>query len=328
MQADKTPVYSCTFDAAVSSLIGKKAAGRRTEAKEEEDLFPDAPVVRASPLLACMGISVLLHLALFTGLSVFLWSRGLHQVRVPVSRPIPVNLLRADTRHAPALTKKRGAVYGPSDRARPNKGRTGKEPGPKVPRRAVSTKKKTRTRGPGRRKNPEFVTDHSENPGVLAKAAIRETKDKTPVPIRHAQTRIVPIKSLVLSHAGGKAIREKSAQTKARRKPSMTAKRGGPSRAVSSRPVSSTPARVLVLSKPAYPAFSRRKGEEGRVRLSLEIRENGKVQRVELLRSSGYSRLDRAAVRAAKAASFVPARRAGHPVASAKKISFTFKLRE
>lgn len=60
---------------------------------------------------------------------------------------------------------------------------------------------------------------------------------------------------------------------------------------------------------PVYPALSRRFAEEGRVLLDVYILPDGSVGEVKVRESSGYSRLDGAAVAAVRAWRYVPARR-------------------
>jgi len=63
--------------------------------------------------------------------------------------------------------------------------------------------------------------------------------------------------------------------------------------------------------KPAYPAMSRRLGEQGRVIVRTLIGEDGVPQKAEVQRSSGFERLDRAAVDTALRWRYVPGKRAG-----------------
>ena len=86
------------------------------------------------------------------------------------------------------------------------------------------------------------------------------------------------------------------------------------------------PAQVVGLTKPRYPSYSRRHGEEGTAVLSIEILANGKHGRVEVISPSGYPRLDKAALQAVERASFIPATVRGKPVSSTKRITFTFML--
>lgn len=66
--------------------------------------------------------------------------------------------------------------------------------------------------------------------------------------------------------------------------------------------------------KPKYPAASRRMGEEGTVALSVHVLATGDVAEVYLKKTSGYSRLDNAAMEAVKKWRYIPARRGDMPV--------------
>ena len=87
-------------------------------------------------------------------------------------------------------------------------------------------------------------------------------------------------------------------------------------------------ARTVGLTKPIYPRYSRRHGEEGTLVISVDIRADGRAERIEVIRPSGYSRLDRAALDAVGRARFLPAMRGGKAVNSTKRIAFTFRLTE
>jgi protein TonB len=67
---------------------------------------------------------------------------------------------------------------------------------------------------------------------------------------------------------------------------------------------------------PAYPSVSRRLGEEGRVVLRVYVLADGTAGEVQVRTSSGYERLDQAAVDAVKRWRFVPAKRGTEPVAA------------
>lgn len=60
---------------------------------------------------------------------------------------------------------------------------------------------------------------------------------------------------------------------------------------------------------PQYPALSRRLGEQGRVMLDVYILTDGSVGEIKLNRSSGFPRLDNAALQAVKTWKYVPAKR-------------------
>lgn len=77
---------------------------------------------------------------------------------------------------------------------------------------------------------------------------------------------------------------------------------------------------------PAYPRISKRRGEEGTVTLSVRVLRDGSVAQADILESSGYRRLDEAAVKGALQTTFTPALRLGRPVESTTRLSYTFRL--
>lgn len=79
--------------------------------------------------------------------------------------------------------------------------------------------------------------------------------------------------------------------------------------------------------EPPYPSISRRMGEEGEVRLRVLVDPGGNAQRVEIERSSGYPRLDQAALDTVKRWRFVPARQGDQPVAAWVIVPIQFTLR-
>ena len=87
-----------------------------------------------------------------------------------------------------------------------------------------------------------------------------------------------------------------------------------------------TEAEVLSLPEPVYPVLSRKRGEEGRVIIEIEISAEGVVRRAKVQSSSSYPRLDRAALEAVKMAVFTPATQFGRLVESERKIAYRFEL--
>lgn len=85
------------------------------------------------------------------------------------------------------------------------------------------------------------------------------------------------------------------------------------------------PSRLLSFPQ-RYPPQSKARGEEGTVGLLLEIHVNGTVGHVEVVKSSGYPDLDRAAQVSVKNARFAPATRRGKPVATTKRMDVTYRL--
>ena len=94
--------------------------------------------------------------------------------------------------------------------------------------------------------------------------------------------------------------------------------------------MSSTPPRYglpgLANPRPDYPWLARERGEQGRVVVRVIVSDAGRAQRVEVARSSGHDRLDRAALAALARWRFEPARRGGHAVPGTVEVPVTFKL--
>ena len=79
--------------------------------------------------------------------------------------------------------------------------------------------------------------------------------------------------------------------------------------------------------KPDYPKGARQRGEQGDVVLEIRVNAAGIVDRVDVVSPSGFPELDEAAVRAARAARFTPAKSGGSAVASTARLTLTFKLK-
>lgn len=78
--------------------------------------------------------------------------------------------------------------------------------------------------------------------------------------------------------------------------------------------------------KPVYPALSRRMNEEGKVLLKVRVSGQGAALDVAISKSSGFPRLDAAAVDAVTRWRFVPARRGDEAVDSSVIVPITFAL--
>ncbi|MCG9058405.1 TonB family protein [Laribacter hongkongensis] len=77
---------------------------------------------------------------------------------------------------------------------------------------------------------------------------------------------------------------------------------------------------------PAYPPLSQELGESGQVRLRVAVDASGAPSQVEIAESSGFTRLDRAALSAVKRWRFVPARRGSEAVAGHVIVPIHFNL--
>jgi protein TonB len=91
---------------------------------------------------------------------------------------------------------------------------------------------------------------------------------------------------------------------------------------------SSRPARVLQAPRPDYPVISRDLGEQGVVMLRLAIDADGTLLRTELQKSSGFTRLDRAARDGVTRWQFQAAQENGRPVAAQLVLPVRFSLDE
>jgi periplasmic protein TonB len=80
--------------------------------------------------------------------------------------------------------------------------------------------------------------------------------------------------------------------------------------------------------KPAYPPTSKRLGEQGKVVLRVLIGVDGGAQDATVLESSGFARLDRAGLEAARQWRYVPGNRGGVPEPMWVKVPIDFDLSE
>ncbi|WP_292993245.1 energy transducer TonB [Nitrosomonas sp.] len=80
------------------------------------------------------------------------------------------------------------------------------------------------------------------------------------------------------------------------------------------------------LTAPDYPAISRRMGEEGKLILRVELDETGHIDEAKVINSSGYERLDAAALTAVKSWQCNPSLRNGQPVRAVALQPFNFVL--
>ena len=117
-------------------------------------------------------------------------------------------------------------------------------------------------------------------------------------------------------------------------KPAEQVKESVPAPAATPKPASTAPVTLSSelavscpkLTPPEYPAISRRMGEEGKLILRVELDENGHIDNAKVLNSSGYERLDAAALSAVKSWQCNPSLRDGQPVRAVALQPFNFVL--
>jgi len=89
----------------------------------------------------------------------------------------------------------------------------------------------------------------------------------------------------------------------------------------------STAGKGARITQPEYPPASRRAGEAGTVQLQVYVLESGKAGEVKIAKSSGFEKLDEAAVKEVQRNwRFVPGKEDGKPVAMWHTFAVTFKL--
>lgn len=84
----------------------------------------------------------------------------------------------------------------------------------------------------------------------------------------------------------------------------------------------------IQMGKPSYPPLARRSGYQGRLILRFLVSREGKVTRIKVVRSSGYSILDRVAIKTVRHWRFSPASRKGRPIPFWMEVPVVFDLRE
>ncbi|MBY0422684.1 MAG: TonB family protein [Parvularculaceae bacterium] len=81
-------------------------------------------------------------------------------------------------------------------------------------------------------------------------------------------------------------------------------------------------------SQPDYPPSAKRLEQEGVVGLLLYVGADGRVEQVQVEKSSGFPALDAAAAAEARKWRFLPAQNEGQPVAAWHRISVRFRLED
>lgn len=77
---------------------------------------------------------------------------------------------------------------------------------------------------------------------------------------------------------------------------------------------------------PDYPQMARRLGQQGRVLLKVLVAENGTAETVVLATSSGFEKLDQAAIEAVKKWSFISAKRSNEAISAYVLVPVKFSL--
>lgn len=190
-----------------------------------------------------------------------------------------------------------------------------------------------------------FLKSQVYSPGVVATVVLHAVFGITLLQSASAQTTVaaVPVMVSLIDSAGQERV---IAPPKRVVKPRPVPKAPPPSpvakaseqASVETQPVDDAPALESSITlprfnadylnnpPPVYPTLARRLGEQGRVMLRVQVRADGTPAEVEINRSSGFFRLDRAALEAVRKWRFVPAQQGDAPVAASVLVPVSFTL--
>jgi protein TonB len=184
---------------------------------------------------------------------------------------------------------------------------------------------------------PEPVVDTAavepEKPPVVASRAEEKVVQAPPKPHKHGRKPEHNARPKPVPKSAEPAPRPTLAKTNVEPPPGTVASTAAASSSAPSRLAQSDQPRLIgrvdYLGQrpvPVYPRLSERRGEQGRVIVRVLISAQGSVVSVSVRRSSGYSRLDGAALDAARAAHFKPYTENGIAYAAMADIPFDFVL--
>ncbi|MBC7699865.1 energy transducer TonB [Aquabacterium sp.] len=163
------------------------------------------------------------------------------------------------------------------------------------------------------------VAPQKTPPPVLASTRAAEPKDMQ-VPVSAPEPRPVP--------AVTTPTPVQNTPTAAATSATSTAPSSEPAVPPPPKTLPSSAVRFLIKPQPVYSAASLELGESGTVTMLILVDEQGRTKEVQVTKSSGYPRLDRAAVAAERAARFQPYLEAGVPSSVWVPHSITFNLEE
>lgn len=86
------------------------------------------------------------------------------------------------------------------------------------------------------------------------------------------------------------------------------------------------PAGLIGEMHPEYPRLSRENGEQGTSLLAFTVDQNGNVLEPRIIQTSGYERLDQAALAAIRVSKFLPAQRSGKATSTETQLRVRFQL--
>lgn len=173
----------------------------------------------------------------------------------------------------------------------------------------------------------------------LQPAAKTKLTPKPPSPIAPVAPVSRPTPAAMPAPAGERAAQHEPAPAQSASPAAPTAAQAAPSTAAPAAPAQPAARETLAIAapknvphvecsivKPDYPALSRRRGETGVASVRFVIGLTGAIEQAELVKSSGYARLDDAALAAVRASTCHPYVENGSPLRVANTQPFAFSL--
>lgn len=162
-----------------------------------------------------------------------------------------------------------------------------------------------------------------------------ETTPTRPTPVAQSRTQPVVAPPVLATQSAQAAPSLEAAKPEKASAPFANAAPAAPS-AIAATPAAA-PAQVATAPRfdadyldnpaPAYPPLSKKAGEEGRVLLYVFVEASGVAGKIEVRTSSGFERLDRAAMAAVKRWKFVPAKQGAEAVAAWVLVPIAFSMK-
>lgn len=176
--------------------------------------------------------------------------------------------------------------------------------------------------------NQEKAVEHDIEPAFKAPPAVtkKPAKAEVKIPRPEAEANVKPATGVLAVSAATVADSEKIEQSNP---VSETKHEAEPAKSPAKELAIEPPkfgAAYLNNPAPDYPAASRRFGEQGVVLLRVLVSMNGQAESVQIETSSGYNRLDQAAIKAVQMWSFIPAKRNNQPQSAYVLVPLKFSL--
>ena len=182
---------------------------------------------------------------------------------------------------------------------------------------------------PAERRKPEPVVRRKPMPvpvvarhGLLAERRLTPTVHKVPNPLS-VQKQMNRNNAMAKTQAEPVAARAESSPSVS----SLASTKGHTPVDGAQRTAARFDADYLDNPRPAYPTFSQRLREQGRVLLKVRVTRSGVADRVTIARSSGYPRLDDSALATVRHWRFIPARQGDQALDSWVLVPVNFSLR-